>query len=427
MFLNIKSRSSAFLGHRTVNGCDPSSAARQTLTKPNYTSESQASGGEDAPRIIKKRSRSARSDRRSKSLEHRKSRKVSLHNSIQKSKDDLDFGIFTIIERPPNPWYKENQLKKGKSCPDIQQGSNDPDKQRGLSISTPNLADSKEPLKESLELQQPNNQQSKDSNQCNGTGLTEFKVNVTTSNQQPIPASISDQTEDLLSNTETISHQRVKEEVIILHNQQSSFQSSEQRPSIEKEHSTIHQQQTSLLDIGQLKRYFSECVITVKSIVSEETGEEQNRLVLETQTKDLLQAEELKRSFESLLNSIDCVTEDFKITENWKTSHVVSESENLRELRNFVEPVVPHRRKITINTEASWSVDDHKIFDQGIKIIKDFLEQLLESSEEEETMKKFVAINKCLEKRTKFTTAFSQINHGKTVVTSFDEGKFEVP
>ena len=86
------------------------SEKQTTITRQNKTTTQneslpyQPETGDEPPRAIKKRTKKIRTDRRSKSVEHRRKRQIPLHNSISKSKDDLDFGTYTVIGRPSNPW-----------------------------------------------------------------------------------------------------------------------------------------------------------------------------------------------------------------------------------------------------------------------------------------------------------------------------------
>eukprot|EP00111_Clytia_hemisphaerica_P001929 TCONS_00005427-protein len=261
------------------------------------------------PRALKRRTKKVRTDRRSKSVEHRRKRQVGLHDKIPRSKDDLDFGVFTVIGRPPNPWDAENSLRRGKSLPFI--GARPKDHINGFSVSTPNLQDLEE-LNSQVQLTDHESSQSS----------TKQTIIIESSNYDVSSVNKSSQS----SNVNFISSKKNK----------SQPSSSSAINSNTSNNMKLTSKTLTELHIGELKRYFEECLITIKKssttqqILEQGNGDELNRMTSSVTSSDVQYVEELRESFEQLIQFISTVTEDFRITQQTTTqnSHLMKRQIN---------------------------------------------------------------------------------------------------
>lgn len=262
------------------------------------------------------------SDRRSKSVEHRRRRKVV---KIQpRSKDDLDFGTFTVIGRPPNPWTSENSLKRGKSLPTMTEASASTNLDIKANIyqghthsiktsSTQETSQSITVQSSSKDIQSTSFSASKSNEQQNET--SSVKVNVVTAKKM-----------ELTSKTITE------------------------------------------LNVGELKRYFQEYLITIKT-----SQEEEHANVMRRQS-DRQCIDELTRSFENLIGIIG-------LREDILLSQLSLPHQQQHQLQQ--PPQSPRRIIIQFPTDdfVSLTMGNNTnmigVFEWSINMFQDFLNQLL--------------------------------------------------
>ena len=274
------------------------------------------------PRVLKKRSKKVRlSDRRSKSVEHRRRQKVA--KMQPRSKDDLDFGTFTVIGRPPNPWTLENNLKRGKSLPNMVEASNPTDfntnQLSGVETeSEKHAADSKAPPPSSKKTQ---------------------TITVQSSNYE-VQAS---------SNSTSLDYQgtsSVKVNVV-----------AGKKPQMELTSKTMTE-----LNVGELKRYFQECLITIKTSKMEKYGD-----VIHRQS-DLHRVDDLTESFENLVEIIGNMREDILLPQL-----------SLAQLHPPPQPQ-PKKIRIDLSTDVASTVIVGNSLDSlecSTDLFQDFLRQLI--------------------------------------------------
>lgn len=276
--------------------------------------------------MLKKRSKNLRtSDRRSKSVEHRRRRKVV---KIQpRSKDDLDFGTFTVIGRPPNPWTLENSLRRGKSLPNMTEASTSTNPEERLhqdqagSIETSSVQGSSQTIMVQSSELQTSSILTSGSNEQYHQERSSVKVNVVAGKKM-----------ELMSKTMTE------------------------------------------LNVGELKRYFQECLITIKT-----SQEEKNTDV----KSDRQCIDDLTRSFENLVEIIG-LREDMLLSQ-------LSPPQQLQQQHHQQQRNQSKRIKINFQTEDILSVtmnDNNSsmidIFERSIDLVQDFLNQLLPDVSQDE-------------------------------------------
>lgn len=367
-------------------------------------------GTNDEPRAIKKRSKKIRSDRRSKSLEHRRNKRVALHSSIPKSKDDLDRGVFTLVGKPPNLWDQENSLKRGKSLPNL--GSNG--LSNGFSISTPDLNDHltnknhvQSPQQTELLTEHPTTGYDGDDVEIK-TKSTKHTIYIQTSGHEVSSVSESPCV-DLTNSSVKINFGPLEQKQrVVIPTPTEPIASPAAETPIEQTNNSVEVANEARnaesftkteLNIGELKRSFKECVVTIRSSVSEETGQQENELILATQTTDLQHAEELKSNFEQLLQMLDNVTEDFKLESSSTTAppprmqpatSSATPFTTLRETQiveqhhiyHYPQPQLIERRQITFQQQLyNDSVID--LFGYSITMFRDLLQQLVPSPKDQ--------------------------------------------
>ena len=286
------------------------------------------------------------SDRRSKSVEHRRRRKFV--KMKPRSKDDLDFGTFTVIGRPPNPWTLENSLRRGKSLPNM------------------NEASSESATNSSQAILYQNHTGSIETSSTQETSQTMIVQSPSIEAQTTIVSASTSQNMTVQSSNNEVQTSSLS--VSRSNEQQYHERSSVKVNFVAAKKMELTSKTMTELNVGELKRYFQECLITIK------TSQEEKHADVMLRQSDRQCIDDLTRSFENLVEIIG-------LREDMLLSQLSPPQQQQQQQQQQLQP--PPRIRINFQTDniISITMGDNTnmtdLFECSVDLFQDFLNQLL--------------------------------------------------